>query len=32
MEHTGEGTIVRGRAHEDLAGELASYAAAPVTD
>ncbi len=32
MEHTGEGTLVRGRAHEDLAGELASYAAAPLTD
>jgi GTP-binding protein HflX len=26
MEHTGEGTIVAGRAHPDLAGELASYA------
>ena len=26
MEHTGDGTLVRGRAHEDLAGELASYA------
>jgi GTP-binding protein HflX len=25
MEHTGEGTVVRGRAHEDLAGELAAY-------
>ncbi len=26
MEHTGEGTLVSGRAHEDLAGELAAYA------
>ncbi|MDP3890804.1 GTPase HflX [Nocardioides sp.] len=26
QEHTAEGTIVKGRAHEDLAGELASYA------
>jgi GTPase len=26
MEHTGEGTLVAGRANEDLAGELASYA------
>jgi GTPase len=26
MEHTGEGTLVVGRANEDLAGELASYA------
>jgi GTP-binding protein HflX len=26
MEHTGQGTLVRGRAHEDLAGELAAYA------
>src|SRR6476659_4593401 len=26
MEHTGDGTIVRGRANEDLAGELAAYA------
>src|SRR5690349_625820 len=26
MEHTGDGTIVVGRANEDLAGELASYA------
>ena len=26
MEHTGEGTIVVGRANEDLAGELAAYA------
>jgi GTP-binding protein HflX len=25
MEHTGEGTLVAGRANEDLAGELASY-------
>ncbi|MEJ7834441.1 MAG: GTPase HflX [Nocardioides sp.] len=25
MEHTGEGTLVRGRANEDLAGELAGY-------
>ncbi|MGH3337015.1 MAG: GTPase HflX [Nocardioides sp.] len=26
MEHTPEGTLVSGRAHEDLAGELAAYA------
>ena len=26
MEHTGDGTRVRGRAHADLAGELAAYA------
>ncbi len=26
LEHTGEGTVVRGRAHADLAGELAPYA------
>ena len=26
MEHTADGTIVAGRAHEDLASELASYA------
>ncbi|MCB8957493.1 MAG: GTPase HflX [Nocardioides sp.] len=26
MEHTGEGTVVVGRANEDLAGELAAYA------
>jgi GTP-binding protein HflX len=26
MEHTGEGTLVQGRANEDLAGELAAYA------
>ena len=26
MEHTGDGTIVVGRANEDLAGELAAYA------
>ena len=26
MEHTGDGTLVAGRANEDLAGELASYA------
>ena len=26
MEHTADGTLVVGRAHEDLAGELASYA------
>jgi GTP-binding protein HflX len=26
MEHTGEGTLVSGRAHEDLAGELSAYA------
>jgi GTP-binding protein HflX len=26
MEHTAEGTLVAGRAHEDLAGELAAYA------
>ncbi|WP_232677455.1 GTPase HflX [Nocardioides sp. R-C-SC26] len=26
LEHTGEGSLVRGRANEDLAGELAPYA------
>ncbi|MEZ5095564.1 MAG: GTPase HflX [Nocardioides sp.] len=26
LEHTAEGTLVRGRAHPELAGELASYA------
>jgi GTP-binding protein HflX len=26
LEHTAEGTLVTGRAHEDLAGELAAYA------
>jgi len=26
MEHTADGTLVKGRAHEDLAGELAAYA------
>ncbi|MGI8645783.1 MAG: GTPase HflX [Nocardioides sp.] len=26
MEHTADGTLVRGRAHEDLAGALAAYA------
>ncbi len=26
QEHTADGTIVRGRAHADLAGELARYA------
>jgi GTP-binding protein HflX len=26
LEHTGDGTLVKGRAHEDLAGELAAYA------
>ena len=26
LEHTGDGTLVRGRAHADLAGELAPYA------
>jgi GTP-binding protein HflX len=25
IEHTGDGTAVRGRVHEDLAGELAPY-------
>ena len=29
LEHTGEGTVVRGRANEDLAGDLAAYAVAP---
>ncbi|MGZ6744128.1 MAG: GTPase HflX, partial [Nocardioides sp.] len=29
MEHTGEGTLVRGRANQDLAGELAQYAVTP---
>lgn len=28
MEHTGDGTLVTGRANEDLAGELAAYAVA----
>ena len=28
MEHTGDGTVVRGRANEDLAAELAAYAVA----
>ena len=32
LEHTGDGTVVRGRAHADLAGELAAYAVAPLTD
>jgi GTPase len=26
IEHTGDGTLVRGRAHADLAGELTPYA------
>ena len=26
MEHTGDGTLVVGRANADLAGELAAYA------
>ena len=26
LEHTADGTVVRGRANEDLAGELAAYA------
>jgi GTP-binding protein HflX len=30
LEHTGDGTLVRGRANDDLAGELAAYAVAPV--
>ena len=25
LEHTGDGTVVRGRVHEDLAGELTPY-------
>jgi GTP-binding protein HflX len=25
LEHTGEGTVVRGRVNEDLAGELSPY-------
>jgi GTPase len=29
MDHTGDGTRVRARVHEDLAGELAAYAVAP---
>jgi GTP-binding protein HflX len=29
LEHTGEGTVVRGRVHEDLAGELSPYLTAP---
>ena len=32
MDHTGDGTVVRGRANEDLAAELTAYAVAPVTD
>jgi GTP-binding protein HflX len=32
LEHTPEGTVVRGRAHADLAGELARYAVARVRD
>ena len=33
QDHTADGTVVRGRAHEDLAGELARYASrAPVSD
>ncbi len=32
QEHTGDGTVVRGRAHEDLAGELAQYDVAPAAD
>ncbi len=31
QDHTADGTVVRGRAHEDLAGELARYAAPPVS-
>ncbi|MDO9495769.1 MAG: GTPase HflX, partial [Nocardioides sp.] len=30
LEHTGDGTLVRGRANDDLAGELADYAVVPV--
>ncbi|MEX0429400.1 GTPase HflX [Nocardioides sp. DS6] len=30
LEHTGDGTVVRGRANADLAGELAPYAIAAV--
>nr|MBA2464032.1 50S ribosome-binding GTPase [Nocardioidaceae bacterium] len=29
VEHTGDGTVVRGRVHEDLAGELAPYLTTP---
>ena len=29
LEHTGEGTVVRGRVHEDLAGELSPYLTTP---
>ncbi len=32
QDHTADGTVVRGRAHEDLAGELARYATVPVSD
>ncbi len=32
QDHTADGTIVRGRAHEDLAGELGQYAVVPVSD
>ena len=32
QDHTADGTVVRGRAHEDLAGELARYGTAPVND
>ena len=29
LEHTGDGTVVRGRVHEDLAGELSPYLTTP---
>jgi GTP-binding protein HflX len=32
MDHTGDGTLVQGRANGDLAAELAAYAVAPVSD
>ena len=30
LEHTGDGTVVRGRVNEDLAGELTPYLTSPV--
>jgi len=32
MDHTADGTLLRGRAHEDLAGELAQYAVVPAVE
>jgi GTP-binding protein HflX len=31
LEHTGEGTVVRGRVNEDLAGELSPYLTSATT-